>query len=312
MSTSNKMMGIICTSISAIVFGLVPLFTCKAYEAGSNPITIVFMRSAMILPVLYILMKTKKESLKITKEQMYQIAIVALLGSGLTSILLCSSYQMIGGGTATTLHFLYPMVVALLCFYVYKEKLSKQKFLSLGLATFAMIFFIDLNNTSNILGLLMAAGSAVTYAFYMVYIEKKHLTHIHPYKLSFYIAGFIALEMLLYHLFIPTIQFSLPMEGYFYSFLTSICSSFLGVVLLQIGIHHIGSTTASIFCLFEPITSMLAGFFFLNEILTIWNMLGSMVILVAVFIFATADKKKNNKDKQIEVVDDKHNETKQA
>lgn len=292
MNHNLKLKGILATILSAILFGFAPVFTCKAYEFGSNPLTIVFMRSCLIMPVLFILMKSKKEQLKVSKHQLKLIAIVALGGSGLTTILLSSSYQYIGGGTATTLHFLYPMVVAVACWIVYKEKLSKGKCCALGLATAGVFFFIDFQNSSNLLGVGMAALSAFTYAFYMVFLEKKQLTHIHPFKLSFYIAGFVSLLVLIIHLFQPVIILNLPIEAYGYSFLTSICSTFLGVVLLQVGIHHIGSTMASIFCLFEPITSLVAGHFLLGEALTITNIFGCIIILGAVILFVLAGKKK--------------------
>lgn len=292
MEHNLKMKGIIATILSAVLFGLAPVFTCKAYEYGSNPMTIVFMRSCLIMPVLYILMKSKKEKLKVSKHQLKLIVIVALAGSGLTSILLSSSYQYIGGGTATTLHFLYPMVIAIACWLVYKERLNKGKCIALGIATCGVFFFIDFQNSNNLLGVCMAGLSAFTYAFYMVFLEKKQLTHIHPFKLSFYIASLISLLILGLHICYPMIVFDLPLAGYGYSFLTSICSTFLGVILLQVGIHHIGSTMASIFCLFEPITSLIAGHFLLGEALTITHILGCIIILGAVVLFVLAGKKK--------------------
>lgn len=298
MDTNKRLLGIVATVLSAISFGLTPVFTCKAYEYGSNPLTIVFLRSCLIMPILYMLMKSKKETLRVSKRQLKLIAIVALAGSGLTTMLLSSSYQFIGGGTATTLHFLYPMVVAVACWLVYKEKLSKGKCIALGIATFGVFFFIDFQNSNNLIGVAMAATSAFTYAFYMVFLEKKQLTHIHPFKLSFYIAGFVSLLVLTIHVFFPVIIFDLPPIAYGYAFLTSISSTFLGVVLLQIGIHHIGSTMASIFCLFEPITSLVAGHFILNEALTFTNIIGCIIILGAVVLFVMAGKKKTASTKE--------------
>lgn len=295
---NKRLIGIIATVLSAISFGLTPVFTCKTYEYGANPMTLVFMRSCLIMPVLYVLMKSKKESLHVEKRQLMLIAIVALGGSGLTTILLSSSYQYIGGGTATTLHFLYPMVVALACWIVYKEKLSKGKCIALGIATIGVFFFIDFQNSNNLVGVALAATSAFSYAFYMVFLEKKQLTHIQPFKLSFYIAGFVSLLVLLIHIFYPVIVFNLPPIAYGYAFLTSISSTFLGVVLLQIGIHRIGSTMASIFCLFEPITSLIAGHFILNEALTYTNIIGCVIILGAVVLFVLVGKKKTASAKE--------------
>ena len=145
----------------------------------------------------------------------------------------------------------------------------------------------------SLIGYGMAIASSITYGFYMVYLEKSGLTHMNSYILSFYIGIFIALETFLYHLFIPSITWVLPPLAYGYLVLLAICSSFLAVIWLQKGILYLGSTTASLFCLFEPITSLLVGMLLLHEGVYPTKLIGSLFILTALAQLVLADRKQN-------------------
>lgn len=254
--------------------------------------TVVFYRSLFVIPMLAVIMKARGISFTISVRDLRNTGIIAVFGSGLTTILLFSSYAYIDVGCATTLHFLYPVFVSLLCFAVYHERLGRRKLLALGMAFVGALCFFDLTNAGSITGLIMAASSALTYAFYMVQLEKTRLSHQNAYKISFYLAIFILLETLVYHLLFSSIQFILPWNAYLLILLLSLVSSFLAVVLLQKGIQKLGSSTASLFCLFEPITSVICGVFFLQEALTPAKTAGCLIILTALIIMSREQKKK--------------------
>lgn len=283
--------GIFYTILSAVFFGITPILTTVIYGYGANAITAVFFRSLFVIPILYGIMRWKHIPLRIKAYDVKNIAIIAIFGSGLTTILLFSSYSYVDVGTATTLHFLYPVCVSVLCYFVYKEKLGKRKMISLGMAILGTLCFFNFNHSENINGVLLAASSALAYAFYMVQMEKCRLTHMNAYKVSFYIAIFILLETIAYHIITPEIHLFLPLKTYGLLLILSIVSSFLAVTLLQLGIKHLGSSTASLFCLFEPITSIICGYFILHEQLTLLKMIGCFIILSALAIMCLPKKK---------------------
>ncbi|MEG0526352.1 MAG: EamA family transporter [Longicatena sp.] len=284
--------GIFYTIISAILFGITPILATWIYDYGVSSITIVFFRSLFVLPILYVLMKSQKVSLHIQKQELKHTAIIAIFGSGLTTILLFTSYQYIDVGTATTLHFLYPLCVSLLCYLVYHERLGRTKIVALLVAAVGTLCFFDAKQSDSFIGIFLAIASAVAYAFYMVQLSKKHLTKQNPFLISFYMALFTVLETIVYHIFVPSITLQLPFKAYFILILLSVVSSFLGVVLLQLGIRELGPSTASLFCLFEPITSIIAGVFLLHDHVSLINIIGCIVILLALVIITLAEKQK--------------------
>ena len=202
--------GIMYTILSAVLFGITPLITTAIYDYSANAMTVVFYRSLFVLPMLAAILWKQKASFALPFCDLRNTAIIAVLGSGLTTILLFSSYAYIDIGCATTLHFLYPVFVSLLCFFLYHQPIGRKKSIALGLALLGAFCFFDFHGKSNPLGLGMAIASAFTYAFYMVQLEKTHLSHQNPCLISFYLAFFILLETLVYHCFIPSIKFQLP------------------------------------------------------------------------------------------------------
>ena len=278
--------GILYTVLSAVLFGITPLITRAVYGYGANSMTVVFYRSLFVIPMLAVIMKGRHISFSISAHDLRNTGIIAIFGSGLTTILLFTSYSYIDVGCVTTLHFLYPVFVSLLCFAVYHEILSRRKLTALSLALLGALCFFDLSNSGSMLGLLLAAGSGLTYAFYMVQLEKTRLSHQNAYKISFYLAIFILLETLVYHLLFSSIQFILPWNAYGLILLLSLVSSFLAVVLLQKGIQYLGSSTASLFCLFEPVTSVVCGALFLKEALTPAKIIGCCIIFTALIIMS--------------------------
>lgn len=283
--------GIYYTIASALLFGITPLLARLIYDLGANSLTVVFYRSLLVVLLLALIMYIKKISFRIDRKSLRYIAITSLFGSGLTTLLLFSSYEYIDTGTATNLHFLYPIFVALGCRFLYHEKLAQKKLISLLLAFLGMALFLSNSQSTSLFGVGIAIASSITYAFYMLCLEKSGLAKMNGFKLSFYIGCFITMETLLYHMFQPTIVWSLPPLAFFYLFLIAICSSFLGVIWLQKGILLLGSGNASLFCLFEPITSLVVGVIFLQEDLSLIKVCGTLCILISLIQLVYVDYK---------------------
>ncbi|MDP4152245.1 MAG: DMT family transporter [Bacillota bacterium] len=287
-----KLKGMVYTIVSAVLFGITPVFASFTYNMGSTPETVTFYRNLLAIPILLIVILMKRMTLKIPLKAVGNIAVIGIIGCGLTTLLLYKSYQYVGIGTATTLHFLYPVFVALICRFFYKDRLSLRKIIALVIAGAGIICFIDPSQISGFSGILLAVSSGLTYSFYMVGSEKRGLNDIDPYKVSFYIAVFVMIAMIIYNVPTRKIVFILPPKAFLYLFVISICTSFLAVALLQSGIKHLGASTAAIFCLFEPVTSLISGRLFLGEHISVQKAAGCILIIAAVSILVI--KKSNS------------------
>lgn len=294
-----KIKGILFTILSAIIFGFTPALANITYKLGNNSLSMNFFRNLLAIPILFFILKHKKISLRTEKKEVKNIFILSLIGVALTTALLYSSYSYIGVGAATTLHFMYPIFVAVTCKLFFKESLGKSKVLALIISLLGVLLFMDMKNGSNILGALMALISGITYAFYIVYLEKQELVKINPYKLSFYIVSFTSVEMIIGNILGRYIRFNLSLKVYVLMIIISLLTSVVAIILFQLGVSIIGATSAAIFSLFEPITSIISGLLLFNETLSIKKVLGCIVIFIAVSYLALESKLKDQNNNEI-------------
>ena len=276
--------------ISGIVFGCMPLMAKIVFKNGGNPINLAFWRFFISIFPLYIIVKRNKNvSLKLTKREIKQIILLGSVGYSGTAVLIYLSYNYISSGMATTLHFVYPILVIIGCGLFYKEKISKTKVISVILCSLGIIMLYDGNASGNMLGALLAFGSGLTYAFYVIYIDKSGLKLINPIKLTLYMSIVGSIVMLGFS--IATGQFTmniLPM-GWLFTIILSIVISLGAVTLLSVGIKLVGAQNASILSTLEPITSVIIGVLVFGEELTLRGVLACLFIIASVVLISVFD-----------------------
>ncbi|WP_419021260.1 DMT family transporter [Holdemanella sp.] len=276
--------GYIYTALSAIIFGLMPLLTKIIIARGATSLTIPFFRVFYVTIVLFLVLKIKKIDLHLEKRDLISAILTSIFGSGLTIIILNESYNYVDTGIATSLHFLYPLFVAILCCFFYGEKIKKKQIISLSFALVGIICFMSKGNGS-LFGYFLAIASGLTYAFYLVKMDKSGLVKMNALKLSFYLALFTTIEIFTMNLFMQEVVFKMDALSYGLLLVLALSSSFLATVLLQKGVLLLGSTRASFICLLEPVTSMIVGILWLNEAFTLNKGLGGLAIIISLIIF---------------------------
>lgn len=276
--------GYIYTALSAIIFGLMPLLTKIIIARGATSLTIAFFRVFYVTIVLFFILKIKKIDMHLEKRELLSALLTSIFGSGLTIIILNESYNYVDTGIATSLHFLYPLFVAILCCFFYGEKIKKKQIISLSFALVGIICFMSKGNGSWF-GYFLAIASGLTYAFYLVKMDKTGLVKMNALKLSFYLALFTTIEIFTINLFMQDVVFKMDAIAYGLLLVLALSSSFLATVLLQKGVLLLGSTKASFICLLEPVTSMIVGILFLGEALTLNKGLGGLAIIISLIIF---------------------------
>ena len=271
--------GIFLTVLSAIIYGFTPVLCSITYSYGNNPITLTFFRGFIILPILICLMLKNKVSFKVSLIEFLKISFVAIFGSVITTLLLYSSYQYLDVGTSTTLHFMYPLFVTLICHFIYKDVLTKRHMIALGLALIGIFTFINFNDLNKIKGIIFALTSGVTFSIYLVGIEKLKLSRMNDYKLSFYLALVMTFSLFIFGSTTKQLVFNQPLQSYALIVCVAILAQLIAVICLKKGIAYLGSSLASMFSMFEPVSSVIFGFLFLNEPITALKVIGCCFIL---------------------------------
>lgn len=283
--------------LSAILYGMIPLLTKLLYSFGFDAIAVAFFRYACVLPIIVLYCCFKKKRLKISFRSIFSLFGYVGFFSGATMILLNMSYQYIPVGMATTLHFLYPSFVILICVVYYKQKIERSILYSMALVLIGILFFFERGNIHGVIGIVLAILSGFTYAVYLVQLERHKFNQMDPVVFTFYLSLCTILTLIVINLHTHSIQDSLlyfqdtplwiiPVLTLF-SMFANICIAY--------GSRYLGATMTALFSLFEPITSLFSGFFFLHENLTLLKIIGSIIILIAILNVALSQNKKDKK-----------------
>ena len=92
----------------------------------------------------------------------------------LSSIALFESYKYLSAGIASTLLFFYPVMVAVIMAIFYKERLTKKSWACL-ITAFLGVVILSKNDDGgfiSLLGLTLVMLSSLSYAIYLVYINR--------------------------------------------------------------------------------------------------------------------------------------------
>lgn len=275
--------GLLYAVVSSATFGLVPLFAIPALKAGVSVNSVVFYRFAISALLVGLVLLARRENFRIAKRQLPVIAGFALLYAA-TSFLLTQSYLYIPSGLATTLHFLYPVLVTILMVVLFKERLSVPVAVATLLAL-GGIYLLSGNNGSEVnpTGMALALTTVLTYASYIVGLNRSSIGRIDSLKLTFYILSTGNLFFLANLLVrgeglapIPSWKSGIDL------FMLALVPTLISNLTLILAVKHIGSTTTAVLGCMEPLTAVVMGILFLGESCSPIQALGIGIILVAV------------------------------
>ena len=293
MSRRNQWLGYFFVILSAVIFGCMPLGANFLYAQGVTPMSLVFLRNLLSLPLLALL-GSRQGGLRISRDALREVGVAAFFGCWLAPTLLFSSYRYLASGMATVFHFAYPVIVVLGGFLL-REKVKKSALFCALLCSLGILLLFDPHGTVDPLGVTFALTSGVAYAVYILILGHFRHREVSGFRLSFYMAIVSMICTLI--LCLATGQLCLPQTpgGWGMAFLFSFAVSVGAVVLFQEGTFLIGAQRAAILSTFEPITSIFFGILFLNETLTPRILLGSAITLLAgVLITVTGRKSGEN------------------
>lgn len=278
------------------------------YAEGCNSMSLVVYRYSLTLPLLFFMAlreqrggKKKgggtqgttvslRRSMRITQYQAQQFLILSA-GFALTPVLLFASYNYISSGSATTIHFSYPVFVILASILLFKEKATVTKAAAVLFCLIGLILFYEPGQVGGMLGLILALASGITYTFYMMFFDRSTLKFIKPFKMNFYLSLISAGLVFVFSLASGSFVLLSSARGWFMALVFSFMLTVVACVLFQMGIAMIGAQKTAVLSTFEPITSVVIGVMCFQESVGIKTGLGVLFILAAVLSITLFDKK---------------------
>ena len=282
----KKTLGLIMVLFAGFVFGLMPLLKRGCVEGGANNALLLMSRFFFLsLAVLPLAIKDGG-LLRALRENWKPFALLSIV-EGATPILLYNAYDHLASGLVMTIHFLYPMIVTACCVLLFRDRLSPFKLLCLILSVVGVFLTVDLSVEGiTALGVTLSLLSAVTYAIYIVGLGKAKLTHITNTQVAFFIGVGCFLVALIYSFFVgtPAILPQVTTQGWLWLIDSGIFIAVGGSMCFILGVHIVDSQGAAIASTLEPLTSIVVGVLWMNEVINRRIAIGCVLILVAVVL----------------------------
>ena len=280
-----KLRGTVCGIAAAVFYGTNPLGAMNLYADGISTNSTLFYRFGLAVVMLGVMMAVQRKSFALTRRELVTLAILGVFMST-SSTTLYFSFNFMDVGIASTLLFVYPVMVAVIMATLFHEKVTAATVVAilLSLAGIALLNQTGNGTSLSLWGVTLVMLSSLTYAIYIVVVNKSSL-RMSSVKLTFYVLLFGLFTIYGYTLAMgETVQLLVTPKQWMYAAQLALMPTVLSLVRMVIAVHDVGSTPTAIMGAIEPITAVAIGVLVFGENFTPRLALGIVLILTAVLL----------------------------
>lgn len=282
--------GIFYAIISSASFGFSPLFSIGLLAAGLSNFDVLSYRWGIAGIVLMIYAFAKKKTLRINSfDEGWKIVLLSALRA-ITSVTLLIGYANISSGIASTINFMYPVIVALCMMFIFGEHKSWVDMLAIAAAIFGVYLLASgdsliVENGNTKLGLTCSIISAFSFAAYYILMKRLKADKIEVVKFTTWIMMLSAVYFIICAFVLEgKLTMVTGVKNWMYilglGLWSTMISNFTGVK----AVRRIGPTLTSILGALQPVTAVVLGILFLHEHLYTRSLIGIILILIAVTV----------------------------
>ena len=279
----SSLTGYLLGALAAASYGTNPLFALPLLNAGIDAFSVLFLRYVFALPMLALIMKARGRGFGLRRTQLLPLVALGLLMAA-SSLTLYVSYAYIGAAIASTLLFIYPILVTIIMAVFFHERASMVTIFSILLATtgIGLLYRGEGGVVLSPTGLLLVFLSALSYAIYLVWVNSRSIREIPTLKLTFYVI-FFGLFLFAFRFDVHTFAILNAQPLLWLSALSmALFPTALSLLCTSAAIQRIGSTPVAIMGALEPVTAVAIAVLLFSEVLTPRLAIGMLLVIVAV------------------------------
>lgn len=235
----------------------------------ANPLAIAGVRAAIASAVMLIYLRKPKFNWSVPQ-------VGAALTCSATSILFVTATKTTTAANAILLQSTAPIYVAILGFWLLKEKTTKYDWLTVAVVMGGMaLFFVEGLSTQGLLGNVCAVLSGITYAFFVIFMRmQKDGSPLESTLLGNIITAIIG---------IPFLFRSAPStSGWIFLLILGVFQLGIPYVLYSAGIKKATALEAVLIAIVEPILNPVLVFLVLGEVPGLYALIGGAIVLVSI------------------------------
>lgn len=281
-----------CILLAGILWGCIGLFVRHLNEAGLFAMEIVTLRAFVTCVVIGIyLFVFDRSLLKIKIKDIW-----CFLGTGFCSIVFFNfcyfkAMSITSLSVAAVLLYTAPAMVMLMSSVLFRETLTIRKIVSVLLTFIGCVFVTGLatgSNTLNGIGILIGLGAGFGYALYSIFGKYAIMRGYNSLTITFYTFLFATVGSLLFadmRTIGMVVETDITAIGWVIAL--GLFSTVIPYLTYTYGLQSVENGKASIIASIEPVTATVLGGLFFHEHLSILNLIGIVVVLVALYICNT-------------------------
>lgn len=281
-----KHKGVICGILAAICYGTNPLGALPLYAEGVNTASVLFFRFSIATMILGVFLAAKLKSFAVTRGELTAMGSLGALMAA-SSITYYQSFHFMDAGIASTILFVYPVMVAIIMATFFRERVTASTVTSiiLALVGICLLYNGDSGVSLSMIGVLLVMMSSLTYAVYIVIVNQSNI-RMSTMKLTFYVLLICSMCLLAYSFSSSDLHLMLPPSprAWFFACWLGLVPTVLSLVFMTIAVHEVGATPTAIMGALEPLTAVAIGVLVFGELFTIKLAVGIVLILSAVLL----------------------------
>jgi drug/metabolite transporter (DMT)-like permease len=274
--------GLACSLLSAVSFGTLAILVKLGHRAGMTDLALLqyrFLFGAALL-FLYLLIR-EPHLLRIRPAALGKAALLGFVLYGLQSTLFFKALRYIPASTASLILYVYPVVVTVLSVLFLGLRAGRTLILSLAVLTAGccLVFYDAFLRDMNLLGILLAFGTTLTFSLYLV-LTQVFLKGEEPLSAAFYVILSAAVLFLFLHDPLEILRLDAPRVSL--ALLLGLVPTAVAIVFLFRAIAAVGSAYTAVFSTLEPVTTVVLAAVVLGEAVVLLQWAGMALIVAGI------------------------------
>ena len=282
----SKHVGVMCAILSAVCYGTNPFGALPLYEEGVNTATVLAHRFGLAVILLAVIMILKRIDFKVTRHEFKVLFSLGILFAA-SSITYYQSFHYMDAGIASTILFVYPVMVAVIMALFFRERVTAMTVVAIvmALAGIGLLYKGGSGASLSVVGIVLCVLSSLAYAVYIVVVNQSSIK-MSSFKVTFYAMLVCEVTLILYSFTSPELHLHALPSARAWSFAVwlSVVPTILSLVFMTVAVNHVGATPTAILGALEPLTAVVIGVMVFGEQLTPRLIVGIMFILFAVMM----------------------------
>lgn len=282
---NTKFKGYFLGAVAAASYGLNPLFALPLYSQGLGPDSVLLWRYLFAIPMMAAMIVGRGRSFRFKRSMAAPILGAGIL-MALSSLFLFMSYQFMDASIASTMLFVYPLMVAVIMAVFFRERITIGTSLCIlaALGGIALLFKGSEGSTLSATGTIIVMASSLSYAIYIVAVNRPGLRSVPTVNLIFYVLVIGALMFGTKIAFTPGARLIAPQDWMGWSCIIGLAlfPTVISFFCTTAAIQYIGPTPTAILGALEPATAVVVGVCVFHEHLTARDWAGLVLIIAAV------------------------------